>query len=665
MTLRSRLIVISVLMLGLPVAGWQVVKSLEQALRDSYQQTLIDTAAAAAGELSIGNDALPGPDALYVHRADRVLQVDGFADDWTAWLEHAQTLTNGDDGTRFELSVAERRNRLRLLIRALDDELVLSGPDRPPGDRIEIGFETANGTDRVRIAPVAPGWLSFKSGDGAVRGQAALQPGERTWTLELRIDEPTSVDAMALRLIDVDLDGSVATQTESSETTMRPLARPSPELSQRFAALLPRQTRGWVTGPDGWVAGRAGRDFESVSPSDGSERDGVLATATARLLGIVAERSPQRSGEIARLEPAALTGAPAARWFQLPAGDGFVISASAPIRDNDAIVGHVIIERPADRFMTRAYRALLQLFVFGVAGMLLMAGILVGFAGRLSNRIRRLRNAVDSAVSADGRVHGSVAASEGGDEIADLARSVSGMVTRQREHQDYLRTLSGKLSHELRTPLAMIRSSLDNLAEVDDEASRARYRQRAEAGCQRLQETFQAMSQAARIEESLSDEAMTRLDLGALVERYVAGIGQTFVSHRFAAVVPAEGTAFIDGAADQLAQLLDKLVDNAVSFAPDGSRIVLRVVPMHRNLALQVDNPGSRLPDIEADRLFESMTAARAEEGDGLHLGLGLFVVRMIAQRHGGRVRAMNRGDGVRFQVEFPRRMPRVGQELP
>ena len=340
-----------------------------------------------------------------------------------------------------------------------------------------------------------------------------------------------------------------------------------------------------------------------------------------------------------------------------------MISAGAPILRASDVVGHVVVERPADRFMANAYRSLLQLFVFGLVGMLFVAAILIGFAARLSSRIRRLRDAAESAIGEDGRVRDELPAPHGGDEIADLGRSLSGLVERQRQHQDYLRTLASKLSHELRTPLAMIRSSLDNLAEVDDQASRERYRQRAEEGCLRLQGMFQAMSQAARIEESLADDPLGELDLGQLVEGYAAGSRETFSQHRFNAVVPGRGSTRIAGSAEQLAQLLDKLVENAVAFSPAGSRITLRVVPQGSTISLQVDNPGSQLPAGRSERLFESMVTSRGG-GDGAHLGLGLHIVRLIATRHGARVRALDRPDGVRFQVDFPKVEASPNQEL-
>ncbi len=658
MKLRSRLALVSVLMLCLPLAGWQLVRSLEQALRDSYQQALVDTARSIASEISSAAGDLPGDGAVYVHEAGEDIVIDGYTGDWASWLEEAQAIParTGESGSA-DLLAAEQGDRLHLLVRVRDPELVLSRPGGQSGDRIEIAL--GHGNPPVTVAPLAPGWFDVQGDGGTPRLQAALQPGERGWTMELAVERPRAVAALDVRVFDVDTRNGKQADSTHAFPSPRPLARASEPLSRRLSALLPEGTRGWITTTDGWILARAARETDEFNArtetGPGDDERWLFATAAARLLGILPDTSPNRSAESDRLDDGERQAEPSANWYQLPASNGFVVSAGAPVLRDGSPAGHVVIERPADRFMASAYRSLLQLFVFGLAGMLIVAAVPIGFAAWLSARIRRLRDAAESSVGADGRVHGTMPRVHGSDEIADLGRSLSGMVERQRQHQDYLQTLAGKLSHELRTPLAMIRTSLDNLAEVSDEASRERYRQRAEAGCRRLQRMFQSMSQAARIEESLSEEPLAPLDFGVLVGEYVAGCRQAFPGHRFAAIVPNRGTARISGAAEQLAQLLDKLVENAVAFSPAGSRITLRVVPQSGGVSLQVDNPGSSLPDDQPERLFESMVSSRKSGGDGAHLGLGLHIVRLIAQRHGGRVRALDRPDGVRFQVDFPR----------
>lgn len=655
MKLGTRLALISALMLSLPLAGWQLVRSLEESLRDSYQQALIDTARSVAGEIAALPVELPETAGFYVHDAAREIVVDGHTSDWTPWIEEAQPLPKHEgDAATAHVVTAERRGRLHLLIEVADADLLMTGPDGAPGDRVALELVTSERSGRVTVAPMAPGWLSARGDEGWPRVQAALQPRDRGWTMELALEQPATVSALGLRVVDVDDRGDSPATSVFATDAPRPLIRRSEPIARRLAALLPDHTRGWVTEPQGWILARAGRGDVTAESESADEAGWLLATSAARLLGVLPDESPRRGADQDRLDQGELTPEPAANWYQTASGNGFVISAGAPILRAGTVVGHVVIERPADRFMASAYRSLLQLFVFGLAGMLVVAAVLIGFAARLSARIRRLRDTAEQAIGDDGRVHGTLEVPQGSDEIADLGRSLSGMVERQRRHQDYLQTLAGKLSHELRTPLAMIRSSLDNLGEVDDPDSRERYRQRAEEGCLRLQQMFQAMSQAARIEESLSEDPLTEVNLGDLVENYVAGCRQTFGDHEFAAIVPNRTSARIAGSSEQLAQLLDKLVENAVEFSPAGSRIILRVVPQGSTISLQVDNPGSNLPDDHSERLFESMVSSRGG-GDGAHLGLGLHIVRLIAQHHAARVRALDRPDGVRFQVDFPR----------
>lgn len=657
MTLRVRLVLISVLVLSLPLAGWQLVRSLERDLRESYQQTLIDTAGAAARELAATGRSLPPAGGLYVHAAEREFTVDGHDGEWQAWRASAEGLArDGDDAYAVDLLAAERRGRLYLLLDVRDPSLVLAESRQAAGDHVVLELSDGQRTGSVAIEPAAPGWLAASGEDGWPRVQAALQPGERGWRMEIAVDEPREPVSLGLRVVHVDDAVERSVISTSGWDARKHLIRPSTERSRRLAALLPEQTRGWVTTPGGWILASASRQSPSSGVSSPDDAGWLLTALAARLVGAAADQSPGLSDAgSGRLVGQQLTERPRADWYLQADDNGFVIRAAAPVMRNGNVAGHVVIERSAGPFMTRAYRSVLQLFVFGLVGMLVVAAVLIGFAGLLSNRIRRLRNAADAAVGSDGRVHASLPPPGGSDEIADLGRSLAGMIERQRHHQDYLRTLAGKLSHELRTPLAMIRSSLDNLAEVDDADAARRYRQRAEDGCDRLQRMFRAMSQAAHIEQSLADEPLAPMDLGELVSVYAEGCRQTFDSHRFNVVVPARDSARIAGSAELLSQLLDKLVDNAADFSPAGSRIALRVVPRGRWLSLQVDNTGPQLPDGLQERLFDSMVSSRNGGQRGAHLGLGLHIARLIARHHGGSIRALNRPGGVRFQVDFPR----------
>jgi signal transduction histidine kinase len=107
----------------------------------------------------------------------------------------------------------------------------------------------------------------------------------------------------------------------------------------------------------------------------------------------------------------------------------------------------------------------------------------------------------------------------------------------------------------------------------------------------------------------------------------------------------------INGAPDLIAQLLDKLVDNAVDFSADGATISVVLRPGDTYTELSVANPGPSLPPEAESRLFESLWQSRAEADTPQgrlrpHFGLGLYIVRLIAEFHGGSARAANLPDG-------------------
>jgi len=160
------------------------------------------------------------------------------------------------------------------------------------------------------------------------------------------------------------------------------------------------------------------------------------------------------------------------------------------------------------------------------------------------------------------------------------------------------------------------------------------------------------MSQAARIEESLSQEDFETLVLNDYLDHYLAACRDTYPQRRFR-LIQGSGTVSARVAPDLLAQLLDKLIDNAVDFSPAGSTIRLRLRETGKGVELDLENDGPPLPDDHAT-LFDSMVSLRARKSGKVHLGLGLSIVRLIAEHHGGAIEASNISDGVRFRLRLP-----------
>src|SRR5262249_19199481 len=136
-----------------------------------------------------------------------------------------------------------------------------------------------------------------------------------------------------------------------------------------------------------------------------------------------------------------------------------------------------------------------------------VAAVLIWFASRISSRIRRLSDEAEAAIDARGRVTRLTTASEEGDEIGDLSRSFSTVLDRLARYNAYLEALAGRLSHELRTPVAVVRSSLENLHGARTPEETRTYVARAEEGLARLSTILSRMTEASRLEQSLSAAA--------------------------------------------------------------------------------------------------------------------------------------------------------------
>ena len=388
----------------------------------------------------------------------------------------------------------------------------------------------------------------------------------------------------------------------------------------------------------GWLIPRPNEDFDDAIADD--------ALATGR--------------EIA----GALQGRPGFRLRNTPDGRAVVISAAHPIWNGDEVAGAVVVEESTNPILSVRSQALERLLVLTLAAFAVAAAVLIWFATRISTRIRRLRDEAETAIDAHGRLahpHSRLlTAQDAGDEIGDLSRSFSAMLGKLSQHHAYLESLASRLSHELRTPIAVVRSSLENLKLAPADARV--YIDRAEEGLKRLGTILTRMSEATRLEQGLASVERERFDLAAVVSGSVEGYRLAYPDKLFE-LRQAHEKAMTEGSPDLAAQLLDKFVANAVDFAAAGKRddpIRISLSVANGLIELDVENKGPLLPEGMRGKLFESMVSVRGErrgEGNSAepHLGLGLYIARLIAEFHGGEVHARNlpSGEGVAVSATF------------
>ena len=472
--------------------------------------------------------------------------------------------------------------------------------------------------------------------------------------------------AAAAALHDRPLLGTLATRPEGSvEAPARAAAEE--ELAAIVRAVARSGARIWVVDREGRLLALQG-SLQREEPTSAAD-DSWPARAERALVRPVLERllaPPPREIDEAIPESAlssgaeierALAGVPAERRRSTADGRAVVLSAAQPVWKGSDVIGAVVVEESTLGVATLTYRAFERLVAATLAAFVLGGGVLFLYATRLSGRIVRLAHEAEAAIDSQGRVRTLVQGSNASDEIGDLSRSFSAALARLAEHHDYLERLADRLSHELRTPVAVVASSLENLKSGPLDGAARDYIERAEQALRRISLTLTRMREASRLEQTLSSAERERFDLAALVRAATEGYRDAFPGRELV-VQGTREPAMIDGAPDLVAQLLDKLVENAADFAVPGTPIEIAVEREARSVTLVVRNQGPPLPDGGEARLFDSMVSLRAPTSSPAspHLGLGLFVVRQIATFHAATAQARNLADGsgVAVSVTFP-----------
>jgi signal transduction histidine kinase len=212
------------------------------------------------------------------------------------------------------------------------------------------------------------------------------------------------------------------------------------------------------------------------------------------------------------------------------------------------------------------------------------------------------------------------------------------------------------VSHEFRTPLSAQRASLELLRErLQGFEGTAPLLRSLERGTLRLTQLIDNLLESLRIEAGRDTVRKERVDLDAVVEEAVEDTAPLLELRRQRVDVdlphPLPG---VSGDSVRLTQVFVNLLANANKFAPEGSSITIRGERRPGEIVVTVADEGPGLPSGETDRLFDRFIRSSSDEPKESGLGLGLWIVRSIVARHGGRVEALDAERGTKIAVILP-----------
>ena len=248
------------------------------------------------------------------------------------------------------------------------------------------------------------------------------------------------------------------------------------------------------------------------------------------------------------------------------------------------------------------------------------------------------------------------------DEIGELARALSDMTATLRNRTDATEAFAADVAHELKNPLASLSSAVETLERVRDPALQAQLLGVVHNDVARIDRLITDIADASRLDAELSRSRFDHVDLGVVTTELVAGYDRAGLPRgvELAFAAPEPGSAVALGEAARLAQVLRNIIDNAISFSPDGGVVVIVVEGVGDRVQLRVDDDGPGIPPDNREDIFRRFYSERPEgEAFGRHSGLGLAISRTIVDAHGGSIEAVNREvqgriAGARFLVSLP-----------
>lgn len=299
------------------------------------------------------------------------------------------------------------------------------------------------------------------------------------------------------------------------------------------------------------------------------------------------------------------------------------------------------VEVLADRkeLMVEAMRwGSLSVILFGLIGGLLISWL----TARRLEAVSRTAHAV---------MHGDLSMRvpiKGNDDFDQLGMSLNAMLDRNQELMASLGRVSDSIAHELRTPLARLHSALDH----GDEGLNSAQIEAARAEVDRLQQTFDALLRIARIDTGRHRMGCAPVQIDSLVIDAVE-LYEPEAEARQQQITSSVTPCVVSGDRNLIFQAVTNLLDNALKFAPPGGKVGVELSAAGAVGTITVSDSGEGVDDQHHARLAERFFRAPGSEKVA-GTGLGLTLVKAIAEAHGGSLSFRRTADGFSAMLTLP-----------
>lgn len=363
----------------------------------------------------------------------------------------------------------------------------------------------------------------------------------------------------------------------------------------------------------------------------------------------------------------AAKGATASGVWQNSSGE-LILSVAVPVQRYQLVLGILFLTTEGsdiDEVLRAERLALLQIFLVAI---LVLVVVSLFLAWTIARPVRALADAAEQVRQLSSDRPEIPDFTNRRDEIGDLSASLRAMTQALYARISAIEQFAADVAHEIKNPLTSLRSAVETFAIVKDDGQRQRLLDVIAHDVDRINRLVSDISDASRLDAELARERARPVDIGRLLRTLgeIYDGGASAAKARVTVNVEADGLRApiltVRGHEGPLAQVFRNLIDNAISFSPDGGSVRVQAARRGGLVIVTVDDDGPGIPDENLQTIFNRFYTQRPEShGFGENSGLGLSISKQIVDVHAGTIEAQNRREtpdgpvqGARFIVTLP-----------
>ena len=371
----------------------------------------------------------------------------------------------------------------------------------------------------------------------------------------------------------------------------------------------------------------------------------------------------------------ALKGDIAPQVWRIPEGK-LLLGVAVPVAHYTHPLGAVILTRSNDNIDKAIYSVRIDILKIFCATLFITLLLSLYLARAIARPIRLLAIAADRLRYGQTQIVGLAGTANllrpdvipdmtaRQDEIGDLSGALRDLTSALGQRIGGIENFAADVAHEIKNPLTSLRSAVETAERVQDPVAQRKLMLVIRDDVDRLNRLITDISSASRLDAELGRAQAEPIDivhmLGVLVDFYSQPAHEP-TQHAAVVLNPTQEKLMITGVELRLVQVLQNLIDNALSFSPSDAQVILTAFHNGNDVCVSVDDSGPGIPENKLTAIFDRFYSERPRsEKFGTHSGLGLSIAKQIVEAHRGTLVAENRKDangqiiGARFTLRLP-----------